>query len=383
MTLTKDIIAYIEAHSQEALDLLMELGKIPAPSNHEEKRAAFCKEWLEKQGAKGVYIDEALNVVYPVGNVEEGPLVVFMAHTDVVFPDTEELPMRVEDGKLYCPGIGDDTIHLVALLMTAKYIAENNLVPKNVGMLLVANAGEEGLGNLKGCKKIFEQYGDRVTEFVTFDGPFGPNATSGKIATVAVGSKRYKIEIDTEGGHSYSRFGNRNAIAYLASLIDALYQVKVPTRGRTTFNVGVISGGTSVNTIAQHAEMLYEFRSDDKDDLAEMEAHLDAALAFYATKGIKITTTVVGYRPCGIEVDAARHNALIARTQAAVEKYFGFIPTPGPASTDCNIPLSMGIPSVEVSCGRGGGAHTRSEFIEIDSQVPGIKLAFEMILHHM
>jgi len=383
MVLSKEILEHIEANSQEALDLLMELGKIPAPSNHEEKRAAFCKEWLEKQGAKGVYIDEALNVVYPVGNVESGPLVVFMAHTDVVFPDTEELPMRIEDGKLYCPGIGDDTIHLVALLMAAKYIAQNNLVPKDVGMLLVANAGEEGLGNLKGCKKIFEKYGDRVTEFVTFDGPFGPNATSGKIATVAVGSKRYKIEIDTEGGHSYSKFGNRNAIAYMASLIDTLYNIKVPNRGKTTYNVGLISGGTSVNTIAQHAEMLYEFRSDNRDDLAEMEAHLNAALAFYATKGIKVTTTIVGNRPCGIEVDAERHNALINRTQATVEKYFGFVPVPGSASTDCNIPLSMGIPSVEVSCGRGGGAHTREEFIEIDSQLPGIKLAFELILHHM
>ena len=383
MVLTQEILKHIEDSSQEALDLLMELGKIPAPSNHEEKRATFCKDWLEKQGAKGVHIDEALNVVYPVGNVEEGPLVVFMAHTDVVFPDTEELPMRVEDGKLYCPGIGDDTIHAVALLMTAKYIAQNNLVPKNVGMLLVANSGEEGLGNLKGCKAIMEKYGDRVTEFVTFDGPFGPNATAGKLATVAVGSKRYKIEIDTEGGHSYSKFGNRNAIAYLASLIDTLYQIKVPTRGRTTFNVGLISGGTSVNTIAQHAEMLYEFRSDNREDLAEMEAHLDAALAFYATKGIKITTTVVGYRPCGIDVDEARHNALIDRTKDAVEKYFGFVPITGPASTDCNIPLSMGIPAVEVSCGRGAGAHTRSEYIEIDSQVPGIKLAYEMILHHM
>ena len=383
MVLSKEILEHIEANSQEALDLLMELGKIPAPSNHEEKRAAFCKEWLEKQGATGVYIDEALNVVYPVGNVESGPLVVFMAHTDVVFPDTEELPMRVEDGKLYCPGIGDDTIHLVALLMAAKYIAQNNLVPKDVGMLLVANAGEEGLGNLKGCKKIFEKYGDRVTEFVTFDGPFGPNATSGKIATVAVGSKRYKIEIDTEGGHSYSKFGNRNAIAYMASLIDTLYNIKVPNRGKTTYNVGLISGGTSVNTIAQHAEMLYEFRSDNRDDLAEMEAHLNAALAFYATKGIKVTTTIVGNRPCGIDVDTERHNALIARTQATVEKYFGFVPTTGSASTDCNIPLSMGIPSVEVSCGRGGGAHTREEFIEIDSQLPGIKLAFELILHHM
>jgi di/tripeptidase len=114
-----------------------------------------------------------------------------------------------------------------------------------------------------------------------------------------------------------------------------------------------------------------------------MEAHLDAALAFYATKGIQVTTTVVGYRPCGIEVDQARHQALIARAQGAVEKYFGFVPTTGPASTDCNIPLSMGIPSIELPCGRGGGAHTRGEFIEIDSQVPGIKLAFEMILYHM
>ena len=383
MELNANILKEIEDSRQEALDLLMELGKIPAPSNHEEKRAEFCKNWLEKQGAEGVYIDEALNVVYPVGNVEEGPLVVFMAHLDVVFPDTEELPMRIEDGKLYCPGIGDDTIHLVALLMAAKYIAKNKLTPKNVGMLIVANAGEEGLGNLKGCKKIFEKYGNRVTEFVTFDGPFGPNATSGKIATVAVGSMRYKIEIDTEGGHSYSKFGNRNAIAYLASLIDTLYQIKVPTRGKTTFNVGTISGGTSVNTIAQHAEMLYEFRSDDREDLAEMEQHLNAALAFYATKGIKVTATVVGNRPCGIEVDKTRHDALIARTQATVEKYFGFIPVCGSASTDCNIPLSLGIPAVEVSCGRGAGAHTRGEYIEIDSQVPGLKLAFELILHHM
>ena len=383
MELNASILKEIEDSKQEALDLLMELGKIPAPSNHEEKRAEFCKNWLDQQGAEGVYIDEALNVVYPVGNVEEGPLVVFMAHLDVVFPDTEELPMRIEDGKLYCPGIGDDTIHVVAMLMAAKYIAKNKLTPKNVGMLIVANAGEEGLGNLKGCKKIFEKYGDRVIEFVTYDGPFGPKATSGSLCARAVGSKRYKIEIDTEGGHSFSKFGNRNAIAYLASLIDTLYQIKVPTRGKTTFNVGTISGGTSVNTIAQHAEMLYEFRSDNHEDLAEMEAHLDAALAFYATKGIKVTSTVVGYRPCGIEVDKERHEALITRSQAITEKYFGFVPTIGAASTDCNIPLSMGIPSVELRCGRGAGAHTREEYIEIDSQVPGIKVAFESILYHM
>ena len=377
MTLTAEILKEIEAHGQEAFELLMALGKIPAPSHHEEKRAEFCKQWLEKHGAKGVYIDEALNVVYSVGCTENNPLVVFMAHTDLVFPDTEELPMRMEGNRLYCPGIGDDTIHLVALLMAAKYIAQHNLQPKDCGLLLVANSCEEGLGNLKGTRNIMDKFGSRVAEFITFDGP-GVN-----IVNKAVGSKRYKVEIDTEGGHSYGRFGNRNAIAYLASLIDTLYTFKVPQRGRTTYNVGTISGGTSVNTIAQHAEMLYEFRSDDREDLAEMETHFNAALDFYRTKGIRVTCTLMGDRPCGIAVDPDKHNALIARAAAAMETHRGIKPGLGAASTDCNIPLSMGIPSIMVPCALGGGAHTREEYIEIDSQLPGLKMAFDMILHYM
>ena len=377
MTLNADILKEIEDSSQEALDLLITLGKIPAPSHQENKRAEFCKQWLEQQGAKGVYIDEALNVVYPVGCTDSNPLVVFAAHTDVVFPDTEELPMTIADGKIYCPGIGDDTMHVVALLMVAKYVTKHNLTPANGGILFVANSCEEGLGNLKGVRKIAEDYGSRITEFVTFDGP-GTN-----IVNRAVGSKRYKIEIDTEGGHSYGKFGNRNAIVYLASLIDALYAMKVPTRGKTTYNVGTISGGTSVNTIAQHAEMLYEFRSDDREDLAEMEAHLDAALNFYRTKGIQVTCTLMGDRPCGSAVDQEKHNNLIARAAAAMEAYRGITPKLSAGSTDCNIPLSMGIPSIMVPCGKGQGVHTREEYIEIDSQVPGLKVAFELVLYHM
>ena len=114
-----------------------------------------------------------------------------------------------------------------------------------------------------------------------------------------------------------------------------------------------------------------------------MEAHLDAALAFYATKGIKVTATVVGYRPCGIEVDKARHEALINRCKAITKNHFGFEPSTGPGSTDCNIPLSMGIPAAELRCCRGAGIHTRGEYIEIDSQIPGVKVAFEAILYHM
>ena len=269
MQLTQNILDYIKEHEQEAVELLIELAQIPAPSHHEEKRAAFCKKWLEQQGAEGVYIDDALNVVYPVGCEDGKKIAVFMAHSDVVFPDMDKLPLRVENGRIHCPGVCDDTANVVAMLMAAKYIAEQKLRPCDFGVLLVVNSCEEGLGNLKGCRKIMEDYGDRIAEFVTFDDK------NGKGVHKAVGSKRYRVEVDTEGGHSYSNFGNRNAIACLARLIEALYSIQVPAIGKTTYNVGTISGGTTVNTIAQHAEMLYEFRSDEREAMQYMEQQFE------------------------------------------------------------------------------------------------------------
>ena len=376
MELSQEIIRYLEAHQQEAYDLQLELARIPAPSNREEKRAEFCRAWLEKQGAEGVYIDEALNVIYPVGCSEDSDLVVFMAHSDVVFPDTEPLPLKVEDGKICCPGIGDDTANVVALLMTSKYIAQNHLNPEGKGVLLVVNSGEEGLGNLKGSRKIMEDFGSRILEFVTLDG-----TAEGGVSR-AVGSKRYRVEISTEGGHSYSAFGNRNAIAYLASLIDTLYDIKVPEKGKTTYNVGTISGGTSVNTIAQHAEMLYEFRSDERESLEFMERHFMAAVEFYRTKGIGVAVTLVGDRPCAGNVDLEKQEEMMNRASAAAQRHYGHGLSFGAGSTDCNGPLAMGIPAICVGCYRGRGAHTREEYVLIDSLLPGLKFAADLILNH-
>ena len=191
-----DVMSYFEDHAEEALRLLMELAQIPAPSNQEERRAQFCLDWLWSVGAEGAYIDEALNVIYPVGDDGENDLMVFMAHSDVVFPDLEPLPLRVEDGKIYCPGVGDDTANAVALLTTAGYIAREKLMPKDCGVLLVINSGEEGLGNLKGSRRIMADFGHRVKEFITFDG----NANA--VVTKAVGSRRYRVKVRTEGGPS-------------------------------------------------------------------------------------------------------------------------------------------------------------------------------------
>ena len=376
MQLTQEILTYINQQQQQAFDLLVELAQIPAPSNHEEKRAAFCKAWLEKQGAQGVYVDEALNVIYPIGCTQDNPLTVYTAHSDVVFPDTETLPLKVEDGKILCPGVGDDTANVVALMMAAQYIAQNGLAPADGGVLIVINSGEEGLGNLKGSRKIMADFGPRIREFISLDGGIGSGVVK------AVGSMRYRVTVRTEGGHSYSNFGNRNAIAYLASLIHTLYDMKVPSKGKTTYNVGEISGGTSVNTIAQQAQMLYEFRSDERESLLEMEKHFRAAIDYYRTKGIAVDVELLGERPCSGAVDALRQQALMQRAAAASLRHAGQEMTFRSGSTDCNIPLSVGVPSICTGCYHGGGAHTREEWVEIESLLPGLKIAFDLLLHH-
>ena len=376
MLLTPEILQYIDSHSDEAYQLLLELAQIPAPSNREELRAEFCCRWLWEQGAKDVYIDDALNVICPIGCTEENPLMVFMAHSDVVFPDTQPLPLTVADGKIFCPGVGDDTANAVALLMAAKYIIQQDLKPAGCGVLLVVNSGEEGLGNLKGTRRLMEVFGSRVREFVTLDG------YASQIVDRAVGSHRYLVEIRTEGGHSYTAFGNRNAIAAMAELIGQLYAVQLPPHGKTTYNVGTIHGGTSVNTIAQQAEMLYEFRSDCRESLAAMERSFEAVIDGCRGRGYDVSVTLVGERPCSGAVDEAHHQALKDRAAVAVRHHYGFDVRFASGSTDCNIPLSMGIPAVCPGCVVGGGAHTREEYVEIDSLRPGIAVAFELILHH-
>ena len=376
MNFTAEMSRWIEDHREEHMQLLLTLAQIPAPSNFEEKRAEFCKNWLQINGISSVYTDDALNVICPIGVTGSNPLVVFAAHSDVVFPDTDPLPLHTEDGKIFCPGVGDDTASVAAVLMAAKYIAEKNLTPTDFGILIVIDSGEEGLGNLKGIRHLFDTFGDRIRQFISFDG--------GECDCVnrAVGSRRYRVTIDTEGGHSYGAFGNRNAIAYLASLIDTLYTIKVPDLGKTTYNVGTISGGTSVNTIAQHAEMLYEFRSDEAAALTIMQRHLDTALEFYRAKGISITAQLVGDRPCSAPVDEAAMAAMTARAQEATERHYNRQLQFSSGSTDCNIPLSRGIAALCLGCYRGHGAHTREEYVQIDSLIPGIRFVFDIILHH-
>lgn len=371
----EELKAYIQETLPELKELIIELCGIPAPSHHEEKRAEFCRNWLLRNGAspEQVRIDEALNVVCEVpGETEE--VIVFMAHTDTVFPDREPMPYHEENGRMLCPGIGDDTANLAVLLMLARYVLTRGLRSRYT-VVFAANSCEEGLGNLKGSFQLMKDYGSRTVEVVSFDGYY-----SG-VASDAVGSTRYEVTVRTEGGHSFGNFGNRNAIHQLSRIINDLYGIEVPTRARTTYNVGVIHGGTSVNTIAQDASMLYEYRSEDLGCQEEMRRKFEAIVEQYRADGLEVEVRVLGNRPCAGEIDRERQQALTEEVTALISRYSGEEPVVSASSTDCNVPLSMGINAICFGVCLGGGAHTREEWIDEASLPVGYAMAGEFLLN--
>lgn len=377
--LDEKVTDYIDSHIDEAKALLRDICLIPAPSGREQKRAGFINDWLHSIGAEESYIDDALNVIYPVNCEAGNEITVFMAHTDTVFPDTDyPMPFDEDDEKIYSPGVGDDTINLVIMLMAVKYIAEKGIKPC-CGILFVANSGEEGLGNLKGVKQICRDFEGRIKELYTFDGMY----TS--IITKCVGSHRYKVKFTTEGGHSFNDFGNNNAIFEMSDFIKCLYQKKVPCKGdsKTTYNVGVVSGGTSVNTIAENCEMMYEYRSDDEECLQEMKEFFESQVEIAGKRGnAEINVEVVGIRPCGRNVDMDKLEDMTHKCINICEKYSGLECKITSGSTDANIPQSLGIPALCIGVYLGGGVHTRDEWLYKSSIPVGMRIGFEIILDY-
>ena len=375
MVSQKTMAEYVETAHLEALQIVRELCGIPAPSHHEEKRAEYCKKWFIANGFENVTVDKALNVLAPVGVTDSGDITVVMAHTDTVFPDTEPMPMVEKEGFIHAPGVTDDTANLAVLMVCARFFRENFPEGKG-GVLFVANSCEEGLGNLKGSRQIAADYGPRIKEFISLD-----SSCMGRMVTLAVGSHRYKVTVRTEGGHSFGSFGNRNAIHQLAAMISMLYTVKVPVEGnsKTTYNVGCISGGTSVNTIAQEAEMLFEYRSDSRVCLEKMEKIFENAVETFRAAGAEIDVELLGERPCSAPVDPARFGALKGRVADALRETLNLEFLERSGSTDCNIPLSAGIPAVCFGVCRGAGCHTREETLELASLEDGCRLLLNFL----
>lgn len=366
---------YIQEKYTVTVELLRTLCGIPAPSGKEQARADFCRAWLEAAGANGVYTDEALNVIYPLNCEGSKEITVIAAHTDTVFPDMEPMPYREDEERIYCPGAGDDTASLAILMMTVKFFLEQKIRPLK-GILFVCNSCEEGLGNLKGSRELMRCYSGRIARFITFD------SNLGIINDKCVGSHRYRVTVRTEGGHSFQKFGNPNAIAVLADMVSSIYKLPVPQLDdtRTSYNVGLIEGGTSVNTIAQNASMLCEYRSDNREALALMQKEFENIFAKAEAEGVQISAEKIGDRPCAAGTGEERLNELIRSCRETVEKVIKKPVIMKSASTDCNIPLSKGIPAVCIGVYQGGGAHTREEWVEKESLKKGMEVAIKTSL---
>ena len=368
----KSIKNYVCEHSDELFELHKALCLIPAPSHREERRAAFCKEWFDKNCCEGAYVDEAKNVILPYRTESAEGLTVFCAHTDTVFPDLEPMPYSDDGEIIRSPGAGDDTAALAVLMLTARYIIKNNVDVRG-GVLFVANSCEEGLGNLKGTRAVFSEYGDRIVRFVTYDSKFPT------IADRSVGSHRYLVEVATEGGHSWGAFGNKNAINELSKIVSAIYAIETPKKegSKVTFNVGTIEGGTSVNTIAQSAKMLCEYRSDDRELLSFMEKEFARIFAAAECDGVSVKVERVGDRPCMGDVDPEAQRRLAEICARYVEAVRGETVKFAASSTDANIPLSLGIPAVASCVVSGEGTHTREELIYKTSLIDGLEVCIK------
>lgn len=351
---------------------LKDLCAIPAPTGEEYARAKYCLDFVKNGGYANAYIDEAKNVIWQIEGKSEKK-VFLTAHTDTVFPDRETMPFTEDDDYFKCAGVGDDTACLTALLVASVFALKKGIKPNNT-IFFVANSCEEGLGNLKGIRAIFDRFGEDADRMYAFDG------TIDNVVNKCVGSCRYSVEISTTGGHSFADFGNINAIAVMAEIINKIYSIELPEKegATTTYNVGNITGGTSVNTIAQNCSMLCECRSDDISCLEEIKATFNRIFT-KDYQGATVNVKVVGERPCGSEIN---ENTLKEMTKIAIKiqkKYSDKKISINSGSTDCNIPQSMGIPAICMGAYIGGGAHTRQEWIKKDSLKSGFNIVSAII----
>ena len=336
---------------------------------------------MKEAGLEDVHIDEVGNVLGILKGTGNGPRIILAGHTDTVFPMDTDLTVKKEGNKYSCPGIGDDTRAVAELLSIARAMNAAGLHAEG-DIVFCANVCEEGLGDLRGTKHVFRTGGAHVSDFFKqypwkdhYDGfvSIDDKNTAG-IIYQAVGSQRYQVTFHGLGGHSYTGFGIPNPVHAMGRAIAKISDFQVPANPKATFSVGVVNGGTSVNVIAAEASMLVDMRSVDSKALADLSAKFhqaieEAVLEENARWGYETQETVVnatieqkGKRPAGIQ----SQDCQIVQAAAAADWAIGMEPLYiGAASTDANIPISLGIPAITIGWGgKGGGEHTVHEWYE-------------------
>lgn len=333
------------------------IQQIPAPTFAEAKRAAYLAQRFVDLGLVDVS-EDALHTVYgrfPGRQPAGQPPVIISAHSDTVFPAATDLTIRREGSLVYGPGIGDNSTGVAGLLALAEALRLHGIRPL-ADIWFVANVGEEGLGDLRGMRAVAERFGGEAIYLVLEGGLFG------QISHQAIGVQRYEISISTPGGHSWGNFGQRSAIHELGRLITAIDKLQVPAYPKTTFNVGVIEGGTSINTIAQSAKMLLDLRSEEPQRLAMLVAEVEKLVsARQKPPTITVQMTQIGSRPAG----QLERNAPLVQQAAAALRYAGCEKISYIASsTDANVPLSQGFTAVCIGLTESSNAHRLDEYMD-------------------
>ncbi|WP_129631969.1 M20/M25/M40 family metallo-hydrolase [Candidatus Oscillochloris fontis] len=352
-------------HYQPILETVIAIQQVPAPTFAEQRRGQLVAERLRSLGLHDVVQDDMGNVYArrPGATHQLGLLV--SAHLDTVFPQDTDLSIRYVGNRVYGPGIGDNSTGVAALLHLAQLYTQHDL-PNQRDIWFVANIAEEGLGDLRGMRAVIEQLRHTISSVIVLEG-----CDFGTLHHYAIGVRRYRIEATAPGGHAWGNFGNPSAIHTLVRLATRITELSVPRHPRTTFNIGTIEGGTSVNTIAQHANMLLDMRSVSAPALGELLCHVDRLIhaANNEHPQVHVKAISVGDRPSGA---ISRDHPLV---QAAVSAYQSAGATINfqQSSTDANIPLSLGIPAVCVGITDGGNAHRTDEYIVPENLGRGIQ----------
>jgi tripeptide aminopeptidase len=354
---------WLHLHQPQLRRWQMEMTAIPAPPFAEDGRAAWFLERFEALGLSNIHLDEAGNALAELPapmNEPDAPCVLISAHLDTVFPaGTECTPTEVE-GRVSGPGICDNAAGLTGLLAVVAALRFARITPP-VTILFAANVGEEGEGDLRGMKYLFEQgaYRGRIAAAIALEG----SGTSA-VVTRALGSRRYRLTATGPGGHSWSDAGVSNPIMVLSETLAAFGALALPEEPRTTLNIGMISGGTSINSIPESAMALLDLRSTDPAQLLRIEAQLLAICAEFAVRSpesSRIVLELIGNRPAAALPD----DSTLLETIRAVDRHLAIRTEQRIGSTDANLPLSLGVPAVAIgSGGTGGGIHTLQEWYE-------------------
>jgi len=375
--------SYLHNQEMEFRRWQRELTEIPAPPFGEAARSEWLRQRFTALGLEDVQVDELGNVLGTLHSKRVAPMIGISAHLDTVFPQGTALQTREEANCLYGPGISDNAAGLIALLAVATALKRTQLRPAT-NIVFIGNVGEEGEGNLRGMRHLFSAspWRDIITSLLVIDG-----AGTDTYVNQALGSRRFEITFRGPGGHSWSDFGVPNPIVLLSRALSRFSEVHIPDSPRTTFNIGVISGGTSVNSIPESATARVDLRSASMEELQKLEDRLrecvaeawrEAPLA-HRSGELKVTLAIesIGDRPAA-ELPA---NARILQIVRAADKHLRIESFPRLASTDANVPLALGIEATTIGAGGdGGGAHTLREWFDCSNRDLGLKRILLVLL---